>query len=149
MAVVSMDPARTDRVIETLYIEALVLADETRSYFDMASAAEDTPLDPATRVFFAREALKATVRLTRLTTWLAQRRAIDASGGAVEEMEGPGGYAAGDSRMLGSLPTAARRLILAGIDLHGRVSRLAEGLEQPTSIGSPARTLIRQLERAF
>ncbi len=51
--------------------------------------------------------------------------------------------------MLGAMPTAARRLILAGIDLHERVGRLAAGIEAPVAAASPARALLQRLERAF
>jgi hypothetical protein len=47
------------------------------------------------------------------------------------------------------MPTAARRLIMAGIDLHERVGRIAAGIEGPIALASPARALLQRLERAF
>jgi hypothetical protein len=75
MAVVS-GPVLSDRLTETLYTEALLLADETHAYYDLAGRAERGKLEPRERVQFACEALKATTRLMHVIAWLATRRAI-------------------------------------------------------------------------
>lgn len=153
MAVVTAGPAFSDRAAEALYTEALVLADETHAYYDNAGRAEREHLPPSLRVQFACEALKATTRLMHVIAWLAMRRAI-AMGELVEgDRDAPerrlGDSAPSDATVLGGMPGAARRLILAGIDLHERATRMAAGLEAPTSIGSPARDLLQRLENAF
>jgi regulator of CtrA degradation len=137
----------SDRLAESLYTEALVLTDETRSYFDAFGAAERQALEAQTRISFGCEALKATTRLMEVTAWLAARRARPQGGRNPAAPQLPD-CAPSDPEMLGMLPTAARRLILAGIDLHGRVARFAQGLDQPTSIGSPARAIIARFDRA-
>ncbi|HWI86087.1 MAG TPA: DUF1465 family protein [Sphingomonas sp.] len=152
MAVVR-GPALSDRLAQTLYTEALLLADETHAYYDLAGRAERERLDPKARVQFACEALKATTRLMHVIAWLATRRAIAA--GEIDEGDprSPerrlGESAASDTQILGAMPTAARRLILAGIDLHERVGRVASGIEAPIAFASPARSLLQRLERAF
>jgi regulator of CtrA degradation len=153
MAVVSAGPTFSDRAAEALYTEALLLADETHAYYDSAGRAERESLAPPARVQFACEALKATTRLMHVISWLALRRAIAAGevaeGGPALRARRLGESTPSDPIVLGALPTAARRLIMAGMDLHARASRMAEGIESPVSIGSPARTLIQRLERAF
>lgn len=141
------------RLAETLYTEALLLADEMRAYFDRDGRVERDLLSPHGRVQFACESLKATTRLMHVIGWLATRRAID-SGELIA-----GEVSAADRRLteaavstpdiLGSLPSTARKLILAGIDLYERVGRLADGIEAPITLASPARALFRRLEQAF
>jgi regulator of CtrA degradation len=152
MAVVR-GPALADRVAEQLYTEALLLADETHAYYDTAGRAEREKLEPKARVLFACEALKATTRLMHVIAWLATRRAI-ATGELPEgDPSTPerrlGETAPTDPQILGLMPTPARRLIMAGIDLHERVGRVAAGIEAPITAASPARALLNRLERAF
>lgn len=143
----------SDRVAQTLYSEALLLADETHAYYDAAGKIERDVLDPRARVQFACEALKATTRLMHVIAWLATRRAIASGELAEGDPRSPerklGESAGSDATVLGAMPTAARRLILAGIDLHERVGRLAAGIEAPITMASPARALFQRLERAF
>jgi regulator of CtrA degradation len=146
-------PALADRVAETLYSEALLLADETHAYYDLAGRAEREKLQPKDRVLFACEALKATTRLMHVIAWLATRRAI-ATGELPEGDPGSperrlGESAPSDTVVLGTMPTAARRLILAGIDLHERVGRVAAGIEAPIATLSPARQLLQRLEQSL
>ncbi len=131
------------RAADTLYTEALLLSDETRAYFDGDGRAEREKLPPLDRVQFACESLKATTRLLQVIAWLAVSRSADG---------GPrplGPACASATEVLGPLPSAARRLILAGIDLHGRAERLAAGTDAAVTAASPARALIQRLERSL
>jgi len=141
------------KLAETLYTEALILADEMRAYFDAHGRAERDELHPHGRVQFACESLKATTRLMHVIAWLATRRAIDAGELAEGDPASPERALAesppSDTAVLGDMPTAARQLILGGIDLHERVGRLASGMAEAVTQASPARALIQRLERAF
>jgi regulator of CtrA degradation len=152
MAVVS-GPVLSDRLTETLYTEALLLADETHAYYDLAGRAERGKLEPRERVQFACEALKATTRLMHVIAWLATRRAIATGelpeGDSLSSERRRGESAPSDSSVLGGMPTAARRLIMAGIDLHERVGRVAAGIEAPIATASPARALLQRLEQSL
>lgn len=134
------------RLIETLHGEAMLLADETRAYFDDEGPTTRAALSPRARIAFARESLKATTRLTIVIGWLLARRAIDPGAASERRLSTA---AESDADAIGALPDAARRLVLGGIDLYVRVRRLDEGLEAPALPDSPARTLFRRLERAF
>ena len=131
------------RAAETLYTEALLLADETRAYFDNEGKQERDGLVPSARVAFACEALKATTRLLQVIAWLSARRQGE---GAIRPVAAA---SPSEQATLGLLPSAARRLILAGIDLHERTGRLAEGTDAGITSASPARALLHRLERSI
>ncbi len=139
----------SERVVETLHGEALLLADETRAYFDGLGHAERAALEPKARAQFAGEALKATTRLSEVTTWLTLQRI---AGTSVKDRSHParqfGASMPSDNKVLGALPPAARQLILTGIELHERIGRLAAGVATPITT-SPGRFLAHRLEREF
>src|SRR5207237_5243068 len=67
----------TYRLIDSLYTEAMLLADEARSYFDDAGREERSVLHPFARVGFACESLKVTTRIMHIVAWLLTQRAIE------------------------------------------------------------------------
>lgn len=135
--------AMSDRLIDALHLEALVLADEAHAYFGGPGRAERDALIARDRVVFACESLKATTRSVQLVAWLTGRRAGDDALTLEEAAES-------DPEALAVLPSGARRLVLAGIELHQRARRLANGAElsSVTALG-PARSILNRLERAF
>jgi len=141
------------RVADSLYVEAMVLADEARAYFDQPGSAERDTLPPLLRVSFSCESLKITTRLMHIVAWLLTRRAIDAGEippGAVRDHARRLGRADdSDPVTYGALPEAARMLIEASRELYRRVQRLDVEADDPQSAASPARGLLNRLERAF
>lgn len=146
------------RLIDSLYVEAMVLADEARSYFDHRAEEHRGALGQTDRVEFACESLKVTTRLMHIIAWLLTQRAI--FNGELEES------ARSEERFrLGAaastLAGVAQRfgfdmmtLIMASQDLYVRVARLERQLvgretERPRLPLSPARDLLTRLERAF
>jgi regulator of CtrA degradation len=143
------------RLVDALYTEAMLLADETRGYFDDAGREERDALPPRLRVEFACEALKGTTRLMQVIGWLLMRKAVNAG-----ELPREAGTA--DNRRLGDappldtsvvarLPQAARRLLASGDDLYQRVRRMDEGIEAPVPVivASPALSLLHRLEQSL
>lgn len=141
----------TARLVESLYTEAMLLADEARGYFDLTGRVDREALAPFDRVNFSCESLKVTTRLMHVIAWLLTRKAIAAG----EIREDPGS----DSRRLGyaaeseaehymHLPAAAIELIQASVDLYERVSKIDRDMYEPREL-SPALGLIRKIERAF
>ena len=65
------------RLIDSLYTEAMLLADEARSYFDDAGRGDRVSLEPFVRVGFACESLKVTTRIMHIVAWLLTQRAIE------------------------------------------------------------------------
>jgi regulator of CtrA degradation len=141
----------TPRLIDALYTEAMILADEARAYFDEAGRDDRQSLEPFARVGFACESLKVTTRIMHIVAWLLTQRAVEtgeirsADGRRPERRLGHAGDS--DQAVIDQLPPNAKRLIGSSVDLYSRVKRLDEGqmMDEPTQ--SPARALMGRLER--
>src|SRR5689334_808151 len=121
----------TSRLIDSLYTEAMLLADEARSYFDDVGRDERASLEPFARVGFACESLKVTTRIMHIVAWLLTQRAIESGEIPTRAGRRPDrrlGHAQdSDPTVVDQLPEAARRLINASSDLYARVQRIDEG----------------------
>jgi regulator of CtrA degradation len=141
----------TSRLIDSLYTEAMLLADEARSYFDDCGRDERAGLEPFARVGFACESLKVTTRIMHIVAWLLTQRAIDSGEIATAEGRRPerrlGHAQDSDPAVVEQMPEQARGLINASIDLHARVKRIDEGHSEIEAVQSPARALMGRLER--
>ena len=69
------------RLIDSLYVESMLLADEARGYFDEAGRADRESLDALSRVLFSCESMKVTTRLMHVIAWLLTQRAVAETGG--------------------------------------------------------------------
>jgi regulator of CtrA degradation len=143
----------TSRLIDSLYTEAMILADEARSYFDDSGRDERTTLDPFARVGFACESLKVTTRVMHIVAWLLTQRALES--GEIPMLEGHrperrlGHAQDSDPLVVDQLPETARKLIHASTDLYARVRRIDEGQVEREVPQSPARALMGRLERGL
>ncbi len=143
----------TSRLIDSLYTEAMLLADEARSYFDDVGRDERVGLEPFARVGFACESLKVTTRIMHIVAWLLTQRAIES--GEIPAVAGRrpqrrlGHAQDSDEALVAQLPDAARRLIGASADLYARVKRIDEGSLDEDVPQSPARALMGRLERGL
>jgi regulator of CtrA degradation len=142
----------TPRLVDSLYVEAMVLADEARAYFDSSGRDDRLALDPRLRIGFACESLKVTTRLMQVVAWLMTQRAVAAGelsrahAGRAERRLGEA--PASDDELLPRLPDAALLLIRSSQDLYERVRRLDEG-GSPEARQSPARSLLSRLQRSL
>ena len=143
----------TPRLIEQLYTEAMLLADEARAYFDTAGREERQALEPFARVGFACESLKVTTRIMHIVAWLLTQRAVESgeiSGHDGRRPERRLGHAnESDPLVVGTLPPIAQRMIAQSADLYERVKRLDEGQVADVPAESPARALMGRLERGL
>lgn len=141
----------TPRLIDSLYTEAMLLADEARAYFDQAGRAERDVLEPFARVGFACESLKVTTRIMHIVAWLLTQRAVEGGEILVAEGRRPerrlGNASDSDPLVVACLPPAAQRLVTTSADLYARVARLDEGVDDDAPAQSPARALMGRLER--
>jgi regulator of CtrA degradation len=143
----------TSRLIDSLYTEAMLLADEARSYFDDIGRDDRAGLEPFARVGFACESLKVTTRIMHIVAWLLTQRAIES--GEIPLREGRraerrlGHAQDSDEAVIVQLPQAAQRLITASADLYARVRRIDEGQMESDVPQSPARALMGRLERGL
>ncbi len=141
------------KLVDGLYVEAMVLADEARSYFDTHGRDDRLALDPVDRVGFSCESLKVTTRLMHVIAWLLTQRAVAAGelsrvqAGDAERRLGTAPET--DAALFPRLPQAAAELVQASEDLYGRIARLDAGGFAEGPAGSPARSLLNRLQRSF
>ena len=141
----------TPRLIDSLYTEAMLLADEARAYFDEAGRDERQTLEPFARVGFACESLKVTTRIMHIVAWLLTQRAVESGELHFADGRRPerrlGHASESDPLVVGQLPPAAQRLVTSSVDLYSRVARLDQGAIDAEPAQSPARALMGRLER--
>jgi regulator of CtrA degradation len=141
------------RLIDTLYVDAMVLADEARGYFDDAAKVARDSLDPIARVSFSCESLKVTTRLMHIIAWLLTQRAVDAGELAPRDALDPsrrlGPEPQSDMVVLATLPPEAQALVMSSEELYRRVARLDASQAEPRPEASPARQLLDRLATAF
>ena len=152
-------------LIDSLYAEALVLADESRAWFDRTrneaepsayaalpgtSAAVDPDSlmhwagrhDPSLRIALSCESLRMTTRLMHVIAWLLMRRALRAGElppeAAASEHNRLGASPDCDLAIVAQLPEPAQRLIGSSLRLHDRVAQLEQSLLAPASVAAPA-----------
>jgi regulator of CtrA degradation len=141
------------RLVDSLYVEAMLLADEARGYFDISGRDERDALDALGRVAFSCESLKVTTRLMHVIAWLLTQRAVDAGelapGDALSPSRRLGDAPETDGALLATLPAPAAGIIRASADLYRRVERLDHSLAAPLPAPSPARSMMDRLSAAF
>ena len=153
MAIEEARSRMTPRLIDSLYVEAMVLADEARAYFDRNGRDDRMALDPLVRVGFSCESLKVTTRLMHIIAWLLTQRAVEAGELTPIQARKParrlGDATDSDPLLLEQLPGAALQLVQASSELYARVRRLDEGSGGIEPQPSPARSLLSRLERSL
>jgi regulator of CtrA degradation len=141
------------RLIDALYMEAMLLADEARSYFDVIGREQREGLAAIDRVSFSCESLKVTTRLMHIIAWLLTQRAVDCGELAPRDALSPsrrlGDAPESDPAVVASMPAQAVAIIHTSMELHRRVARLDRSLDQDVEVVSPARTMFDRLAAAF
>ena len=151
-----MDQSRsalTPKIIDSLYCEAMLLADEARAYFDEHGREDRLSLDPLVRVGFSCESLKVTTRLMHIIAWLLTQRALAAGELTADQARNPerhlGEAVESDPEVLEKLPESALRQIRSSRELYERVRRIEEGSSSEEPVHSPARSLLSRLQRSI
>ena len=153
-----LDAGLHRRLVDSLYVEAMVMADEARGYFDKLGAVDRENLEPMQRILFSCESLKVTTRLMHVIAWLLAQRAwqrgeIDSEALADERFR-LGDAAATDGESIAAFPFAAKALIEGSTDLYDRVARFeAQMIAGRNSAHdgrqSPSQDLIDRLVRSL
>jgi len=134
----------TAKLIASLYTEAMLLADEARSYFDSNGRSDRDSLDPIDRVGFSCESLKVTTRLMHVIAWLLTQRAVESGELSRSQARRParrlGDAPDSDETLVGRLPPSALALVKR-LDQAGGLG--------PEPQASPARSLMSRLERSL
>lgn len=143
----------TPKLIDSLYVEAMLLADEARAYFDRDGRGDRMALDPIVRVGFSCESLKVTTRLMHVIAWLLTQRAVESGELTAAQARRParrlGEAVESDDGVVAQLPEPAARLVQGSLDLYARVKRLDDGSFGLEPQPSPARSLLSRLERSL
>jgi regulator of CtrA degradation len=141
-------PEITSKLVDGLYTEAMVLADEARSYFDSDRARAIGPAEIS--VAFSCESLKVTTRLMHVIAWLLNQKAARAGELDLADVFEELGYApATDSYWVDDLPAEARALILASEDLYYRVQRVSQSVVSDAIRVPAPLAMIERLRAAF
>ncbi len=141
------------KLTDSLYGEAMALAEAARGYFDGIGRDERDALDPVVRVAFSCESLKVTTRLMHVIAWVLTQRAVEAGEMDWAEARQPvrrlGASPDSDEAQLAALPRQAQQLTQASLDLHRRVQRLDALADASPPALSPVQALQARLGRAF
>lgn len=142
-------------IIEALYSEALVLADEVRAAFDLSSRADNDTLEgSAARMALSCEALRTTTRMMHAIAWLLNQRAFFKGELSETQLRRHGRLPADNTRPdpdnLMLLNAETRALIVTSERFHARIERLDRAWRERFEMKQPAvRDLRRRLNEAL
>jgi regulator of CtrA degradation len=143
----------TPKLLDALYTEAMLLADEARSYFESGRFTEESDPDNLLAVSFSCESLKVTTRLMHCIAWLLNQKALHggelSAGEAWNHDRALGQAPATDQAMTDRFPVEARQIVMASEELFQRLQRLATRMEQKMEAESAVQDMFRRLQSAF
>jgi regulator of CtrA degradation len=159
----ALTPNLNPRIIEALYAEALVLAEEVRGVFDklrkghdqrMLVGANDDPEADLLHLQLSCEALRTTTRIMHCLAWLLNHRAYFAGELSEIQLRRHGRLVANfplsDALQVLALPSEAQRCVHESERLYARIQRL-EGAWRgnPHVAGSAIERLRQRLASAM
>ena len=137
-------------IIEALYSEALLLADDVRAVFALGTQAPDDAADCTARLALSSEGLKTTTRMMHVLAWLLNQRAFFSGDLSENQVRHHGTLPPdrpADPVALETLEPATRELIAETVRLHRRIARLDEAWRCGFEMASPARAIHNRLQR--
>lgn len=141
----------TPKLLNALYTEAMLLADEARSYFDRDQMGGN--LSPEISVAFSCESLKVTTRLMHSIAWLLNQKAYRAGELSQSEAESEVrdlGYApASDGFQVGRFPEEAQTLIAASEDLYFRLQRFSSKMRAQAGDVPEPHNMVERIRASF
>lgn len=139
-------------IIEALYTEALVLADEVRAVFTAGTREPQHGEDAYMRLALSTEGLKTTTRMMHVLAWLLNQRALFSGELSENQVRLHGALPpdrGSNERQLSLLEPETRALIADTERLHQRIARLDEAWRQRFELASPARAFQDRIGREF
>jgi regulator of CtrA degradation len=140
------------RIVEALYCDALVLADEVRAQFDETRRAGlEAELGDDARVAVSCEGLRTTTRVMHCLAWLLNHRAFFE--GEISEMQLRrhgrliGNLPASSAEEIAALPPAMGRLVTESERLYARIVRLERAWRARDAMLVPVNAIERLRER--
>jgi regulator of CtrA degradation len=137
-------------IVEALYTEALILADEVRAVFALGTRAPDIGDDTSLRLALSTEGLKTTTRMMHVLAWLLNQRAFFSGELSEAQVRRHGTLPVdrpAESEALALLEPETCELIAETERLHERIARLDEAWRCGFEMASPARAIHSRLER--
>jgi regulator of CtrA degradation len=137
-------------IIEALYTDALVLADEVRAVFAAGVREPVTGEDAFMRLALSTEGLKTTTRMMHVLAWLLNQRALLAGELTANQVRLHGALPpdrASDTGQLALLEPETRELIADTERLHRRIARLDEAWRADFEAASPVRAFQDRIGR--
>lgn len=123
----------TVKLVESLYVEAMVLADEARSYFELSPSEQGVDDDNEVRVELSCESLRVTTRLMHSIAWLLNQKAFFGGELTAHQLHSRsrslGKCTSSDPFVIARLPAEAQRLAVETQHLLDRLVRLEKSLE--------------------
>lgn len=123
----------TVKLIESLYVEAMVLADEARSYFELTPEDQGLGQQDDIRIDMSCESLRVTTRLMHSIAWLLNQKAFFAGELSLHQLHSRsralGKCTSSDPFVVARLPRDAQRLVQETQHLLDRLVRLEKSLE--------------------
>ena len=135
-------PSINSRIVEALYIEALVLADAARSRFDELREGSPAGESDSAGIELTCEALRTTTRVMHCLAWLLNHRAWFAGQLNANQLRRHGRlithFPASDPAIVGRLPDDLAALVHESERLYARIQRLelAWRSEMPAGTGA-------------
>ena len=139
-------------IIEALYSEALVLADEVRAVFALGAREPEPGEDSTARLALSTEGLKTTTRMMHVLAWLLNQRAFFSGELNENQVRKHGTLPTdrpADPKSLLALEPETRELIAETERLHERIARLDQAWRSGFEMASPARAIHSRLQRRF
>ena len=139
-------------IIEALYTEALVLADDVRAVFALGTREPSQGESTAVRLALSTEGLKTTTRMMHLLAWLLNQRAFFSGEMTENQVRNHGALPVdrpSDPLQLELLEAETRQLIAETEALHRRIARLDVAWRNGFDMGSPARALRHRIDSIY
>lgn len=139
-------------IVEALYAEALVLADEVRAVFAAGVREPMIAEDAFVRLALSTEGLRTTTRMMHILAWLLNQRALFSGELSENQVRLHGALPpdrGSDEGQLALLEPETRSLIADTERLHRRIARLDEAWRQHFEMASPARAFQDRIGREF
>ena len=139
-------------IIEALYSEALVLADEVRAVFALGMKEPSSGELDKVRLAMSIEGLKTTTRMMHALAWLLNQRAFFSGELSESQVRRHGELPEDrpvDPEQVALLEPATRELIEETVTLHTRIARLDRAWRGEFEAESPVHSFHDRLGREF
>ena len=142
----------SEPIVEALYCEALVLADEVRANFDFVTADDCQLQSDREKLALSVEGLRSTTRMMHVLAWLLNQRAYFSGDLSETQLRRHGELPAdrpADPEQVALLDEQTRELVVLTEQMHARIARLDQAWRDGFEVHIPSvRQMRGRLEEA-